>query len=181
MQRTLVMLAAILFLGSCGGSSNPDRFRSDQGYEVYYNDLYYVNVEVPFEDAWAAVRIALRELEWEIESEDVVSGTVITREQTIGTNRDRYACRQWPGSTTRVDEMGAKLSIHVGQDDSMITHIRAMADIQGRYTYISSTGEERIAGWWSCVSTGELESELFDAALVKLEPLRFVAPVYKRR
>jgi hypothetical protein len=181
MQRGTIVLAALFLLSACGKPSTPDEFRSDQGYVILYAESYYVDVEVPFQNAWSAVRAALNDYGWEIDTEAETSGAMTTKEQTIGTNRDRYACRQWPGSTTRVDEMNAKLSIHVGSGDGRVTRIRALADINGRYIYLTSWGEEKVGGWWPCTSTGELESELFDATLTRLEPLRYVPPVYRKQ
>jgi hypothetical protein len=76
--------------------------------------------------------------------------------------------------------MTARLAVHVGSDDGDVTRVRALADIQGRYVYVTSRGEERVGGWWPCTSTGEMESELFDAVLLRLEPLKYVPPVYRK-
>lgn len=176
----IVMFTMVSFLVSCSKSSKPDDFRSDRGYTVFFAGSYYIDVEVPFEDAWGTAIAALNDLEWEVDVQSETSGQITTKELTIGTNRDRYACRQWPGSRTRVDEMSSKLSLQIGSDDGTVTRVRALADIRGRYVYVASTGEEKVGGWWSCTSTGELESELFDAFLLRLEPLKYEAPVYRK-
>ena len=179
MSRITAVILSIVFFSSCAKTSKPDEFRSDRGYKILVDESYYVALEVPFEDAWAAVRMSLEELGWTVATEIETSGMIATEETTIGTNRDPYACRQWPGSRTRVDEMKCRLSVQVGSDDA-VTRIRASTHIEGRYVYLSSSGEEKIGGWWECTSTGEIEGELFDAVLSRLEPLKYEPPVYRR-
>jgi hypothetical protein len=173
---SLALLAAI----SCARSSQPEEVVSDRGYKFLFEKDYYFDVELPFEDVWANVLSALEDLEWETDSEVQTAGMIVTKETTIGTNRDRYACRQWPGSATRVDEMRCRLAIQVGSGDGTITRVRAFANLEGRYLYISSIGDERVGGWWPCTSTGVIEAELFDDLLSRLEPLIYSPPVYRR-
>ncbi len=180
MARSTAILLALSLLSSCTKSSKLEELRSDRGYVVTFAESYYVDVEVPFDDTWATVLAALSDVGWTVETEVETSGLITTEETPIGTNRDRYACRQWPGSRTRVDEMTSKLAIHLGSDDGTVTRIRALADIKGRYTYLTSRGDEKVGGWWQCTSTGEIESELFDAVLLRLEPLKYDPPVYRK-
>jgi hypothetical protein len=180
MVRTLTLITVVSLLVSCTKSSTPDEFRSDRGYVVSFAESYYIDVQVPFDEVWAVALAALGDLGWVVDTQIETSGVITTTEMTVGTNRDRYACRQWPGSATRVDEMTAKLALHVGSEDGAVTRVRALADIQGRYTYIASRGQEKIGGWWPCTSTGEMESEFFDALLLRLEPLKYEAPVYRK-
>ena len=180
MGRLTTIILALSLLSSCTKSTKPAVLRSDHGYAVSFSESYYVDVEAPFEDAWATVVASLEDLEWTVATAVETSGLIATEETTIGTNRDRYACRQWPGSNTRVDEMTCKLTVHVGSDDGEVTRIRALADIKGRYTYISSSGEEKVGGWLPCTSTGEIETELLDTVLMRLEPLKYESPVYRK-
>ncbi|MBP2680597.1 MAG: hypothetical protein H6Q78_460 [Candidatus Krumholzibacteriota bacterium] len=179
MCRIAVLVLAIIVSASCSKTSKPDEFRSDRGYRILFDESYYVTLDVPFEDAWSAVRMSLEDLGWSVENEVETSGIIETEETTIGTNRDPYACRQWPGSRTRVDEMTCRLSVQVSEE-SGAARIRASTHIAGRYVYLSSTGEEKIGGWWECTSTGEIEGELFDAVLSRLEPLRYESSLYRR-
>lgn len=179
MWKNAVLVLGIILSASCAKTSKPEEFRSDRGYKIFFDQSYYIALEVPFEDAWSAVRMSLADLDWNVETEIETSGMIATEEQTIGTNRDPYACRQWPGSQTRIDEMKCRLSVQVGSDEG-VTRIRASTHIEGRYVYISSTGEEKIGGWWECTSTGEIEGELFDAVLSRLEPLKYESSVYRR-
>jgi hypothetical protein len=180
MIRVTAMLMALSLICSCTKTVTPEELRTQRGYTYFFTESYYIDVGVPFDDAWAATLAALQDLGWTVDMEVETSGLITTKETTIGTNRDRYACRQWPGSATRVDEMEAKLVIHAGSEDGTIIRITALADINGRYTYINSRGEEKVGGWLPCTSTGEMESELFDAVLLRLEPLKYVAPVYRK-
>ena len=180
MVRMVVIFTVVSLLACCTKSSKPDELRSDRGYTIFFAESYYVDVEVSFEDAWVAVLAALEGLGWDVDSRIEASGAITTKEATVGTNRDRYACRQWPGSRTRVDEMTSKLALHLGSEDGRVTRVRALADIRGRYVYVTSRGEEKVGGWWPCTSTGEMESELFDDVLLRLEPLRYDPPVYRK-
>jgi hypothetical protein len=179
MWKNAVLVLVIIVSASCTKTSKPEEFRSDRGYRIFFDRSFYVTLEVPFEDAWSAVRWSLGDLDWVVETEIESSGMIATAEQTIGTNRDPYACRQWPGSQTRVDEMKCRLSVRVGTENNL-TLVRASTHIEGRYVYLSSTGEEKIGGWWECTSTGEIEGELIDAVLSRLEPLRYESSVYRR-
>lgn len=180
MWRIPAVVLSIFLVVSCTKTSKPEEFRSDRGYKIMFEESYYVVVDVPFEDAWMAVLLSLEDLDWTVGTQIETSGMIATEEQTIGTNRDRYACRQWPGSRTRVDEMKCKLAVHVGSADGGATRIRASTSIEGRYVYLSSNGEEKIGGWWQCTSTGAIEGELFDAVLSRLEPLQYDQGVYRR-
>jgi hypothetical protein len=180
MVRAFVLFVMLPLLACCTKSSKPEEFRSDRGHVVFFAESYYIDVELSFEDVWPTVLAALDDLDWVVDGQSEPSGEITTKEMTIGTNRDRYACRQWPGSRTRVDEMTSKLSLHVASDDGVVTRIRVLADINGRYIYIGSSGEEKVGGWWPCTSTGEMESEFFDALLVRLEPLKYDPPVYRK-
>ena len=179
MSRIAALVLSLVLLSSCTKTSKPEEFRSDKGYKIFFDRSYYITLDVPYEDAWSTVRMSLGDLDWVVESEDETSGTIETEDQTVGTNRDPYACRRWPGSLTRIDEMQCRLRVQVSSENGL-TLIRAATRIQGRYVYLSSTGEERIGGWWECTSTGEIEGELFDAVLSRLEPLKYESPVYRR-
>jgi hypothetical protein len=165
---------------SCTRSTKPDEIVSHHGYRFFFEKDYYVDVEASFDDVWATVISSLGDLEWRIDSQVETAGMIITKEETIGTNRDRYACRSWPGSATRVDEMRCTIAVHVGASEGAATRVRAFANLEGRYLYVSSVGEEKVGGWWPCTSTGEIEGEFFDALLSRLEPLKFVSPVYRK-
>jgi hypothetical protein len=180
MRKIVALVLSVAVSASCAKTSKPDEFRSDRGYEIFFEESYYVTLDVAFEDVWSAVRMSLADLDWNVADEVESSGMIATDEQTIGTNRDPYACRQWPGSQTRIDELKCRLTVQIGTEDDL-TRIRASTRIEGRYVYLSSTGEEKIGGWWECTSTGEIEGELFDAVLSRLEPLRYDPPVYRRR
>ncbi|UCH83988.1 MAG: hypothetical protein JSW50_16390, partial [Candidatus Latescibacterota bacterium] len=54
------------------------------------------------------------------------------------------------------------------------------ADIEGRYVTSGSGSVERVAGWFRCVSTGQMEGEVFDAVLGRLEPLWYDNIIYRR-
>jgi hypothetical protein len=179
MPKIAAIVLSLLAVVSCTKTSKPEEFRSDRGYRIMFDEAYYVTVDTPFEDAWSAVRKALEDLGWPIASEDEPSGMIATDEIEIGTNRDPYACRQWPGSLTRVDEMKCRLTVHVGAEDGQLMRIRAATHIEGRYVYLSSNGEEKVGGWWECTSTGEIESEFFDAVLSHLEPLKYNNQIYR--
>ncbi len=180
MRRIAVALVAVVALSSCTKLLKSNEFVSDRGYKIAFDKSYYVEVELPFDDVWATLHVVLPELGWTVATDIETSGTIATEEATIGTNRDRYACREWPGSATRVDEMRCKIAIHVRRESDTVTRVEALADISGRYVYLSSTGEEKVGGWWQCNSTGAIESELFDAFLTRFEPLKYEAPVYHR-
>ena len=99
---------------------------------------------------------------------------------TMGTNRDRYACREWPGSTARVDQLRARLQIRIAGLSDGTTSLSVNAEVEGRYVTAGSGTIERIAGWFQCVSTGEIEGEIFDGVLGRLEPLWYDDPVFRR-
>jgi len=180
MSRISAIVLSLLVVVSCAKSSKPEEFRSDGGYKILFDESYYVAVGVPFEDAWMAVLLSLADLDWPVRTQIETSGMIATEEITIGTNRDPYACRQWPGSQTRVDEMKCKLVALVGSEDGVVTRIRVSTSIEGRYVYVSSEGDEKIGGWWRCTSTGEIEGELLDAILSRLEPLQYQQGLYRR-
>jgi hypothetical protein len=173
-------LVAFLLLISCTKSSKPEKFLSDRGYQVFFDQSYYVELEMPFADVWATVLVALQDLDWNVDTQTETAGMIMTGTATIGTNRDRYACPEWPGSATRVDEMRCKLAVHVAHENETVTRVRASTDIHGRYVYLTSRGDEKVGGWWPCTSTGKIESELFDALLSRFEPLKYDPPVYRR-
>ena len=180
MRKLGAPLVALLLLISCTKSSKPEKFLSDRGYQVFFDQSYYVELEMPFDDVWATVVVALQDIGWNVDAQTEISGMMTTGMATIGTNRDRYACREWPGSRTRVDEMRCKLAVHVAAENETVTRVRASADIEGRYVYFTTRGDEKVGGWWPCSSTGKIESELFDALLSRFEPLKYDPPVYRR-
>jgi len=165
---------------SCTRSTKSEEIVSHHGYTFFFEREYYVDVEASFDDVWATVLSSLGDLEWTVDSQVETAGMITTKEATIGTNRDRYACRSWPGSATRVDEMRCTLAVHLGTTEGTVTRVRAFANLEGRYLYVSSVGEEKVGGWWPCTSTGEIEGEFFDALLSRLEPLKFESPVYRK-
>ena len=180
MIRCAFILVILGLLLSCSNSADPDRIMSDRGNPYLFDETYFIDVEVPYEDAWFNLLYSIEELAWPIEYESKTAGTITTGTLDIGTNRDRYACRQWLDSRTRVDKMTCKLQIQVAPGDNGVTRIRIQAEIRGRYVYVSSRGDERVGGWWLCTSTGEVEGEIFDSFLSRTEPLKYVAPVYRR-
>jgi hypothetical protein len=176
----MAALLCLLLVSACTKSSKPDEIVTNRGYAVLADDAFYVTVEAPYEDARATALLALEDLDWTIDTEADASGFITTGVLEMGTNRDRHACRGWPGSRTRVDLLRSKLVVHIEPVSDTVTKVRALANIEGRYVYWSSTGEEKIGGWWQCTSTGEIESELFDALLTRFEPIWYDPPVFRR-
>ncbi len=172
-------LVCLLLVSSCTKSSKRDEVVSDRGYAILADDAFYVIVEVPYEDAWVNALLALEDLDWPIDTETDASGFTTTEVVEMGTNRDRYACRVWPGSRTRVDALRSKLVVHIESVSATVTKVRALANIEGRYVYWNSRGEEKVGGWWQCTSMGEIESELFDAFLTRFEPIWYDQPVFR--
>jgi hypothetical protein len=129
---------------------------------------------------WTVVEV-LEAYDWPIESAVEDAGIIRTEVLTMGTNRDRYACREWPGATARVDQLRARLQIRVAASSDGTCSLRVDATIEGRYVTSGSGTIERVAGWFDCVSTGEIEGEVFDAVLGRLEPLWYDDPVFRRR
>ena len=177
--RLAVALVCLLLVSSCTRSSKRDEVVSDRGYAISADDAFYVIVEAPHEDAWMNVLLALEDLGWPIDTETDASGFITTEVVEMGTNRDRYACREWPGSRTRVDLLRSKLVVHIESVSDTVTRVRAFTNIEGRYVYWNSLGEERVGGWWQCTSTGEIESELFDAFLTRFEPIWYDRSVFR--
>ena len=180
MSRIARILVNLVLASSCSKSANPDKIVSDHGYPFLFDETYYVDVEIPYEDAWVNIFFALEDFEWPIEYESKTTGTITTETVDIGTNRDRYACRQYLDSRTRVDAMTCQLRVQVSRVDEVVTRVRILADIRGRYVYLTSRGDEKVGGWWQCSSTGEIEGEIFDSFLSRVEPIKYVAPVYRR-
>ncbi|UCG53356.1 MAG: hypothetical protein JSW58_07330 [Candidatus Latescibacterota bacterium] len=176
---TTAVLSLILFL-SCTRAHRPDVVTSAAGYQLSYDDGWFVTIEVPFEDAWWTVVGVLEEYGWTIEGMTEESGSIATEQLTMGTNRDPYACRRWPGSTARVDRLRAQLILHLSplSDGAVILRINAV--VEGRYVTAGSGVVERIAGWFDCNSTGRIEGEIFDAFLNRLEPIWYDSQVYRR-
>lgn len=177
--RFIITFVCVLIASSCAKSSKPDDVVSDRGYPISFDETFYVVVETSFDDAWARARAALEDLGWPIDTESETSGMVTTDVVEMGTNRDRYACRQWTGSRTRLDVLRCKLIVQVTPSDETAIRVRARADIEGRYVYWTSRGDERVGGWWQCTSTGEIESEFFDAFLARFEPLQYEEPLFR--
>ncbi len=180
MNRIAHILVIVFLASSCSKSANPDKVMSDYGNAFLFDETYYINIEIPYEDAWFNVLFALEDFDWPIEYESQTSGTITTEMTNIGTNKDRYACRDFMDSRTRVDAMTCQLRVQVTRVDEHVTRIRILADIRGRYVYATSMGDEHVGGWWKCTSTGEIEGEIFDSFLSRVEPVRYVAPVYRR-
>jgi hypothetical protein len=122
----------------------------------------------------------LEAYDWPVETALEDGGTIRTERLTMGTNRDRYACREWIGSTARVDQLRAQLQIRIAGLPDGTSSLGVNAEVEGRYVTSGYGTEERIAGWFRCVSTGEIEGEVFDAVLGRLEPIWYDAPVYRR-
>jgi hypothetical protein len=180
MNRIARILVILILASSCSKSANPDKIMSDYGNAFLFDETYYINIEISYEDAWFNILFALEDFEWPIEYESQTSGTIKTEMTDIGTNKDRYACRDFMDSRTRVDAMTCRLCVQVARVDELVTRIRIQADIRGRYVYGTSRGDEHVGGWWTCTSTGKIEGEIFDSFLSRVEPVRYVAPVYRR-
>ncbi len=179
MNRIARILLVLIVASSCSKSANPDNVLTDHGYTFLYDEVFYVDIEISYEDAWFNILYALEDYEWPIEYDSQTSGTITTELTDIGTNRDRYACRNYLDSRTRVDAMACKLRVQVSPVNEIVTRIRIQAEIRGRYVYVSSRGDERVGGWWECTSTGEIEGEIFDSFLSRVEPIKYVAPIYR--
>lgn len=179
MNRIACILVILVVASSCSKTATPDNVVTDHGYTFLFDETYYVDVEIPYKDAWFNILYALEDYEWPIEYDSELSGTITTEQTDIGTNRDRYACRQYMDSRTRVDAMTCRLRVQVSPVDEIVTRIRIQAEIQGRYVYVTSRGDEKVGGWWKCTSTGEIEGEIFDSFLSRVEPIKYVAPVYR--
>ncbi|MEJ2721220.1 MAG: hypothetical protein P8181_08765 [bacterium] len=180
MRKVLPLLILTVLLVSCSKTKKPDIVLSDAGYPISYENGFYVTLDVPVEDIWWTLLEVLERYGWPIESAVEDTGTIRTELVTMGTNRDKYACRQWPGSTARVDQLRARLYIRVAAHPNGTSTLEINAGIEGRYVTAGAGTVERVAGWFPCTSTGEIEGEVFDAVLGRLEPIWYDNSVYRR-
>ncbi|UCH82672.1 MAG: hypothetical protein JSW50_09310, partial [Candidatus Latescibacterota bacterium] len=107
------VIVAIGILLSCSKSNKPDVVESDRGYAIYFDEGFFVKLDMPKEDVWWTVLEVLEAYGWPVESALEDAGTIQTETLNVGTNRDQYACREWPGATARVDQLRAALRILV--------------------------------------------------------------------
>jgi hypothetical protein len=180
MVRLASALIFVVLLVSCSKTQKPDVVLSDRGYPISHDGGFLVKIDIPVEDVWWPLIEILDAYGWQIEFSVEEDGTIQTELLTMGTNRDRYACREWPGSTARVDQLRARLHIRVAALPDGTSSLEINADIEGRYVTRGSGTVERVAGWFPCASTGEIEGEVFDAVLGRLEPIWYDDPIFRR-
>lgn len=176
-------LSALIILGllfSCSKNHKPDVVYTDRDYPVLFEEGFFVKLDMPVEDVWWTMIEVLEAYDWPIESAMEDAGMIRTEMMTMGTNRDKYACREWPGSAARVDQLRARLQIRIIGLPDGTSSLGVNAEVEGRYVTGRSGMEERVAGWFQCVSTGEIEGEVYDAVLSLLEPIWYDDPIFRR-
>jgi hypothetical protein len=179
MVRLFSALIVLCILFSCSKTHKTEVVYSDRGYPVLYDDGFFVKLDMPIENLWWTMIEVLEAYDWPVESALEIDGSIRTELLVMGTNRDRYACREWIGSSARIDQLRARLEIQLTGLSDGTSSLAVNAEIEGRYVTTSGT-EERIAGWFQCASTGEIEGEIFDAVLGRLEPIWYDDPIFRQ-